>query len=240
MHCPKCRFEQTDTNTECPKCGIIFAKYRKTPPPSSAVSREEGVFKRLLLDVETEYNAIAFWGRVVILLALAVLSWKFAVSSFSGNDNPGGFMHFVNLPFHEAGHILFRPLGSFMTSLGGSLGQLLMPLVCVAAFLFFKRDAFAASVCMWWFGENFVDLAPYIGDARRLALPLLGGNTGADSPYGFHDWEYILTEIGWLGHDHAIATAARLTGVLLMGLSVVWGGYVLFRIHTRRVEEPGG
>jgi hypothetical protein len=29
MLCPQCRFEQPDANSECPKCGIVFAKYRE-------------------------------------------------------------------------------------------------------------------------------------------------------------------------------------------------------------------
>jgi len=29
MICPNCKFEQEDTNTECPRCGIIFAKYQQ-------------------------------------------------------------------------------------------------------------------------------------------------------------------------------------------------------------------
>ena len=47
-------------------------------------------------------------------------------------DVLGSFWHLVNLPFHEAGHILFRPFGRLMTSLGGSITQLLMPLICLA------------------------------------------------------------------------------------------------------------
>ena len=223
MQCPKCGFEQADDNAECPRCGIVFSKYRP-PRPAPAIPAGERALKRLLLEIEPEYGTIAFWGGASMLAALAVLSWTVAVSSFSGSGNPGGFMHYVNLPFHEAGHIIFRPLGSFMASLGGSLGQLIMPLICAAAFLVFKRDPFAASVCLWWFGENFFDLAPYIDDAQRLTLPLLGGNTGADSPYGFHDWEYILTEIGRLSHAHTIARSARVAGVLFMGLSISWEG----------------
>jgi hypothetical protein len=45
------------------------------------------------------------------------------------------FWHLVNLPFHEAGHIIFRPFGRLMTSLGGSMMQVLVPLVCMAVFL---------------------------------------------------------------------------------------------------------
>ena len=139
------------------------------------------------------------------------------------------FWHLVNLPFHEAGHIFFRPLGRFMTSLGGSLGQLLMPLVCLVVFLVKTRDAFAAAFALWWFGENFLDLAPYINDARSLCLPLLGGNTGRTSPYGFHDWEFILKKLGWIQHDHTLAVFAHTFGCILMIFALVWGGYILYK-----------
>ena len=58
----------------------------------------------------------------------------------------GSFLHLPNLVFHEAGHILFLPLGRFMTVLGGSLTQVLVPLVCAGAFLWQTRDAFGAAV----------------------------------------------------------------------------------------------
>ena len=80
----------------------------------------------------------------------------------------------ANLVFHEAGHIILIPLGEFMSILGGSLFQVLIPLVFLVAFLL-KRDAFAATVMMWWTGQSLIDLAPYIADARAQRLVLLGG-----------------------------------------------------------------
>ena len=74
----------------------------------------------------------------------------------------GSFIHSVNLVFHEAGHVLFRPFGDFMTVLGGSLLQLLVPLVVAAALLLKNRDPFGASIGVWWLGQSFKDLAPYI------------------------------------------------------------------------------
>ncbi len=35
----------------------------------------------------------------------------------------GRFLDLVNLPIHETGHLLFRPLGEFMMVAGGSLFQ---------------------------------------------------------------------------------------------------------------------
>jgi len=102
-------------------------------------------------------------------------------------------MHLVNLPFHEGGHVVFSFFGSrLLTSLGGSLMQLIIPLTCAAVLLFRTRDPFGAALAVWWLGESFVDLAPYIADARALSLTLLGGGTGATTPYGFHYWNFIL------------------------------------------------
>ena len=72
-----------------------------------------------------------------------------------------------------------------------------------------------------------MDLAPYIDDARSLTLPLLGGNTGRTSPYGFHDWEFILRETGLLRHHQVLANLAHIIGTILMICALAWGGYIL-------------
>jgi hypothetical protein len=104
-----------------------------------------------------------------------------------------------------------------------------MPFICLLVFLVKTRDTFAASFTLWWMGENFMDLAPYINDARSLTMPLLGGNTGRTAPYGFHDWEFILNETGLLRYDHALALFSHRLGSLLIILSFLWGGYILFK-----------
>jgi hypothetical protein len=65
-------------------------------------------------------------------------------------------------------------------------------------------------------------------------MPLLGGNFGNSSPYGFHDWEYLLTESGLLRHDHVLAGAAHGGGSILMLLAVFWAGCLLYRQYRRR------
>jgi hypothetical protein len=142
------------------------------------------------------------------------------------------FWHLVNIPFHEAGHIFFRPFGRVMTSLGGSLMQVLMPAICLVVFLVKTRDPFAGAFSLWWMGQNFIDLAPYINDARSLSMPLLGGNVGKHAPYGFHDWEFILKETGLIRFDHAIARLSHGVGALLIMAAAAWGGFLLFQ-HFR-------
>lgn len=42
MLCPKCKFEQTDGNTECPKCGMVFEKYQNRLETNSLRTSKEG------------------------------------------------------------------------------------------------------------------------------------------------------------------------------------------------------
>ena len=162
--------------------------------------------------------------RALFVSALGVWTLRLATAPMPAVLE--SFLHLVNLPFHEAGHIIFAPFGDFMMSLGGSLNQVLIPLVCAGALYFQTRDPFGALVCLWWAGENFVDLAPYIDDARVLQLMLLGGP--ADEVEG-HDWEHILESLGWLRFDHRLAHAAHLIGVVIMVTSLALAAWYLWR-----------
>jgi hypothetical protein len=187
------------------------------------------IIKTLLFYVAPETNLLIFSGRALFLLVIFFWGLKFIFMPMASNDMFDSIWHLINLPFHEFGHILFRPFGRLMTSLGGSVAQVLMPLICLMVFLIKTRDTFAASFTLWWTGQNFMDLAPYINDARSLTLPLLGGNTGRTSPYGFHDWEFILKETKLLRFDQVLANLAHSLGTLLMICAFVWGGYILLK-----------
>lgn len=176
-------------------------------------------------------------GRLVVLVGLAVWGWTFISASVTSNAVGESFMHNINLPFHEAGHILFSPFGRFMQVLGGTLGQILIPGLCVAAFLLKNHDPFGASVGLWWVGQSFMDIAPYINDARALDLILLGGVTGKEVD-GYHDWQNILGTLGWLEYDHALAQASHWFGAFLMVLALAWGATVLYLQYERQRASP--
>ena len=194
--------------------------------------------KDFVLPPEKDVNHIIFAGRVLVFIGLVVWGYRFITNTWQTTYAMESFMHNINLPFHEAGHIFFSPLGHFMHVLGGSLGQLLMPLICLGAFLYPNRNPFAASAALWWFAQSLMDLAPYIGDARAGELPLLGGVTGSEVE-DYHDWEVLLKMRGWLLYDHKIATAAQTAGRGLMVLAFIWGGYVLWMQYKNLQKGTG-
>jgi hypothetical protein len=165
--CPKCGHEQNPANTECPQCGIVFEKYLKiqqarhhhnNAEPDDAEDND-GFFSSVIMYVPDTTNTVHLCGRCAVLLVIFLWGWKFILSSPGSNAAGNSFMHLIDLLFHEAGHMFFRPFGNLVASLGGSLGQLLMPCVCLIVLLLKTRDPFGASVALWWFGQNFIDLA---------------------------------------------------------------------------------
>lgn len=250
MRCPKCNFDQPDGRIECLKCGIVFAKYLSIKnrasdksvviPPfdlTKEVNHPSSKIKAYLINlffhINPELGIYHLIGRVFVLLVIIVWGLKFIFSSIESNYSGNSFMHLVNLPFHESGHIFFRIFGQFMIILGGSLTQCLVPLICLLTFLVKTKDPFAASVSLWWLGENLIDLAPYINDARALKLILLGGVTGRDVE-DYHDWEFILRKLSLLEYDHLMAQTAHMIGSLLMIIAFVWGGRVLLIQYRNR------
>ena len=87
-------------------------------------------------------------------------------------------------------------------------------------------SSFGAAVASWWAGENLIDVAPYINDARELKLVLLGGRTGAEVEG--HDWEYLLNALGVAHKDHEIAAVVQVIGILTMIAALVWGVLVVW------------
>jgi hypothetical protein len=77
----------------------------------------------------------------------------------------------ANLVFHEAGHPFFGLLlGNRITVYGGTLGQLVFPIVATISF-WWRREALSFALCTAWIFENFWNIARYMADARTQVLP---------------------------------------------------------------------
>ena len=150
----------------------------------------------------------AFARRVLTLLLLVYGLYDLA------HLGRGSLLDGVDLAIHETGHLVFAPFGEFVGVAGGTLFQLIMPLVFVGYF-WRRGDRHAASVALWWVGQNGGHIAYYLADARAQELPLVGG--------GEHDWNYLLGRMGLLAHDQGIAHGVVAFGVLLVLASATLG-----------------
>ena len=222
--CPKCDISVDRDARECPRCGVVFAKYRRHAlTAESSISAPAAIVP--VRDAEVDR---VWWGRFALILALGWWTWGFARAPFD-QTLMDTVWHLPDLVFHEAGHVLFMPFGPFITSLGGSLFQCALPVALACAF--WRQDnVFATLVCVWWTGQNLVDVAPYIADARSLRLVLLGGRTGAEVEG--HDWEYILTQLGLLHRDRALGLWTYRIGMLTMATALLGAGWVLCQVRT--------
>ena len=243
--CPKCGHSaaggELAERADCPACGLIFRKWMKqrfrppAPAPKASdrmVSDWQGRLAAHLFYVGNHVNPLVFAGRCVTLLGLALWSiWFFQTDhrELYGHlpEINNSIMHSINLAFHEAGHMLFMFLGNFMTVLGGSLAQLIMPAIVMAAFVFKHDNAFGGAVALWWLGQSAMDLAPYIYDARAGQLLLIGGFIGQERP-GAHDWTNLLGRLGMLDYGHALGTFTNFVGMAVMVLALVWAGRLLY------------
>lgn len=144
----------------------------------------------------------------------------------------------LNLGIHEIGHMVFAPLGEFMTVAGGSLLQCLVPLLSPIMF-FRQRDYFGMTVCFAWLSTNLFDVAVYADDARALALPLVTPFKGDET---IHDWNFMLDKLDLMAYDHTIAGILRISAILSMVFAIATGFYLVFLVmknpKTQAVTDP--
>jgi hypothetical protein len=130
------------------------------------------------------------------------------------------FLDRVDLISHEAGHMLFSWFGEFIMVIGGTMGQLFVPLA-IGVYFYLRREMFSTTVVLFWLGQNFINVSRYVKDAQAMDLPLVSMG-GGDS---IHDWNYILLTLNLLRHDQGIGNVVLGLGFLVMLLSVVLGFY---------------
>ncbi len=175
-------------------------------------------------------NAPRAVGTLHLPLFLLLAYWALKLIAMGWKDGEAMtfWLHNVNLAFHEFGHLLFSPLGQWMMFIGGSFFQCCVPLGLAYYFTRQRPDPAGQLVSFWWAGQNLHDLAPYIGDARALALPLIGewNDEVAEMRADRHDWHNILSPLGMLPLDHALANLAFFMGSIAMLVAAGFGLYL--------------
>ena len=172
-----------------------------------------------LRDINSEsWNEVSTGKLIAASLGLLLLF----VALLRDNDRFIFLLDHTNLAFHEAGHIIFGLFGRTLGLYGGTLGQLVFPLVALIAF-WLRREAVSFAIAGVWFFENCLNIAHYMADARAQILPLVGG--------GGHDWANIFSRWGVLSYDTRIAALVNILGWL--GMTAIWV-WIVWRWHEDR------
>lgn len=148
------------------------------------------------------------------ITALACAYFWYYVKTYTGWH----FIDSADVIFHEAGHWIFAPFGTFTQVLMGSGFQILLPLLI--SFYFFKTtQRMSASFCLLWAGANFLSVSVYAKDAIAQNLPLIGGDST------MHDWNYLLGVTHSFNHTELIANSLFLFGIASITTGTIFALY---------------
>jgi hypothetical protein len=161
--------------------------------------------------------------RIALLAALAWGDVRTLLDSETWNVFAG-----LTLAVHEGGHLLFGPFGQWLMIAGGSLTQILAPLVA-ALLLFRQGDRYGVAIVGTWLAYSLTNLAEYVGDARAMALQLVGFS---DDP--IHDWHYLLNSMHLLPYDTRLALLVRDLAWATLLASLALASHVLTRGARQR------
>ena len=136
------------------------------------------------------------------LIAALLLGWWSL--SLVTSELPVSLLDNVDYILHQAGHLLFfflSPCGFLFLMLGGALVQLGVPATLVYYFAVRQRTPFSAAVCLWWFGQSFINISVWSEGLR----------TGPVEEGGL--------SLGW------VSDMSRLLGLLIMLGATAWAAY---------------
>ena len=190
---------------------------------------ERVALRERLLDVPWQVPRPVWYGRLGLLAVVAIWATSVLLSRMT---EPPTVLHLTVILFHEAGHVIFMPFGEALRVAGGTLGQLLMPLIC-AVVLHRRDDNFGAAICTAWMGMSLMDASVYAYDAADPLLPLIGGGTGSDS---FHDFIFLFERYGQLAHARGWALSMKALGAITVCASLAWAAVLLF-LQGEHLEE---
>lgn len=156
-----------------------------------------------------QYSFSDFKPWLVSIILIPVCIWLIF--------NRGDFILFLdhfNLLIHEGGHGIFKMFGSFIYTLGGTLMQIILPGIFIFYFATNRQRA-GVQISIIWLGQNLMNVSVYAADARAQRIPLLGGNKV------YHDWNWMLSRLGWLEKDVLIGEVFYYLGVVVFVVALL-------------------
>ena len=168
--------------------------------------------------------------KYVSKLIFTILISYFTYIMFTMKPYPWIILDNVNLLIHEAGHLIISFLkNEFLTTLAGSLFQITLPVIFLVYFLI-KKELDGIAFCVFWLGDNLINVGIYMKDAVYKMLPLLKEGLK-------HDWEYIFFEIGQTNNAEKFGDFTINLGYVLLAGSVVLSIVSLFNETLRNLSS---
>ena len=166
------------------------------------------------------------WNPISRPASAAAATGAVVFAAYVGiNNNQFLFLDYINLAFHEFGHLFFGVAGGFIGLLGGTLAQVLIPIGLALVFVT-RREIPGTGFCLLWTGESLINVSVYVADAREMGLPLVGG--------GLHDWNVLLGRFHLLEYDTILAAIVKALGWTIITVVAVSLIYTAIRIF----QEP--
>jgi len=110
---------------------------------------------------------------------------------------------------HEAGHTFFGIFGfRFLEILGGSLFQILLPLLIVLYF-WVNSGRVGMQFSLFLVGYSWLDVAAYAADAQARQLPLIGNLSDQH-----HDWFNLMYRMGSVESGWTVGMVFAVIGIL--------------------------
>lgn len=162
----------------------------------------------------------AFYLKILVLLIVMVYFINSSVTYEKWH-----FLDDVNLLIHEAGHIIFMPFGKFVSITGGSILQILMPVVFLIYFIR-KEMLYSGSLVMFGVGQSIINMSVYMKDAIEMKLPLLGGE--------IHDWNFIFSRLNLLSKTQFISSLFYFLGFLIIIIAGIFGLYSILKSKSNQ------
>jgi len=154
----------------------------------------------------SKWSELKKWIPSVILLPICVYLIL--------NRGNYGLIDNADLVIHEAGHFFFKFFGKFIYTAGGTLMQIIIPSIII--FYFFRNMyRLGVQIGLLWLGQNLINISVYAADAQAQKLHLLGGNSV------YHDWHYMLGEIGLLNYSAEVGYFFVVLAILIFILMLM-------------------
>jgi hypothetical protein len=166
------------------------------------------------------------WRTLADVVALVACAGA-AVWVFAGGQQ-AFLISYVDLGFHELGHLLLGWAPGLVAPLAGSVVQVAVP-IGLALYFARRRESYAIALLLGWAATSAAGVSVYVADGPVQALNLLG--------YGRHDWAWVLGQTGNMGWAPMLSSGVRWFGVALAVIGALVALTSLVSPHAKERAE---